>query len=77
MQHGGHGVLTGGQSKQEEVVQVVQDGSSIVVLQDPMEGAGKLIEDARGRTGAKRKAAVTIIFDHASACLAIPTPRAG
>ena len=40
----------------------MQEGSSIVVLQDPMEGAGKLIEDARGRTEAKRKAGVNVIL---------------
>ena len=65
MQHGGHKVLTGGQSrwtKQEEVVQVVQEGRYIVVLQDPMEGTAKLIEDARDGTEAKRKAGVNIIL---------------
>ena len=49
-------------AKKEEVIQVEQEGSSIVVLQDPMEGSGKLIEDARGRTEAKRKAGVNVIL---------------
>ena len=40
----------------------MQEGSSIVVLQDPMESAGKLIEDAGGGTEAKRKASVNIIL---------------
>ena len=29
--------------------QVVQEGGSIVVLQDPVQGAGKVVKDAGGR----------------------------
>ena len=45
-----HTVGSSRRTQQEEVIQVVQEGGSIVVFQDPMEGTGKVVEDTWGRT---------------------------